>query len=163
MDAAGDIQAQNMHLPARAKNDLCSLRVTADVEFRFRILNIKRTTHDDHFASERDDVRVQTDRKREIRHGTQREKRNLPGMSMNGMDDQVCSEIIHGSGIPGQRLSIVRLPAFKPGSICNERSISTKTGWDIFPAQPGKQTVEIQSCVLQGYVTKDGTCANNVN
>src|SRR5688572_21532505 len=163
MDAAGDIQAQNMHLPAGAKNDLCSLRVTADVELRFRILNVKRTAHDDHLVSERDDVRVQTDRKREIRHGTQREKRNLTGVGAYCMDDQVCSEIIHGSGIPGQRLSIVRLPAFKPGSICNKWSISTETKRNIFPAQPGKQTVEIQSCVMQGYVTKDGTSANHIN
>jgi hypothetical protein len=55
-----------------------------------------------------------------------------------------------------------RLPGFKPGSIAEQRSRRTETAWEFFPAQPGKQPVEVHICIPDGHVAKNRASANKI-
>jgi hypothetical protein len=76
-----------MYIPSCAENDLRGFRVASRVEFRFRILNVERSAHDDHLTRKRDDGWIEADCQCQIRHGSQREKGNLARISPDCVDD----------------------------------------------------------------------------
>src|SRR5512133_2551004 len=106
MDAARNVQSQDVHLPASIENDLCGFRVTVHIEFRGRVLAVERAAHQNNLTRERHDAWIKMNRQRQIGHRAQREYGNLPGVSTDFTDDQVCRKLSWSLEFPRQCLSI---------------------------------------------------------
>src|SRR5690349_18788259 len=97
----------------------------------------------------------------EIRHRSQCQDRYLIGICTYRFDNQLGSRDIRDTQRPWQRLLITRLPLLKPRHISSEWFFSAFAQVNMFGAEPGHQTIKMQSCIIHRHIAEDRSCAND--